>query len=359
MNLRNWIPAVAVVMLIAIVSGTSDIALSAEPNEWVDKKVIIVNDGDDDDSKVWLGVQIEELSSNLRRKMDIKAHRGVLIMDVMEDSPAERAGFQEDDVIIQFDGKNVRRPDDITRAIRKHKAGDIVAVELERKTGKIKVDVELGERPVKWTHKLDIPELHELRVHGLLTSCGLGVQLQELNPDLAEYFGAKPDRGALITEVEDDGPADKAGLKAGDVLLSIEEEDISEPSEIADILAEYEEGDIVKVEILRKKETQTVEVELEEDFGTSLFKTDKSLQIIKPEIHVRQYRDALDRYKNDMDNYKKDMKRWRDEYKDEIKERIHEDLEKEMQQQQLEMEKLKDELNRLKEEVLELQKKVM
>ena len=361
--MRICISTIAVITALFIMVGleANAFAFSGTPNERLEEEVIILSDDDDNDNHVWLGVQIEELTSKMRRELDVNARRGVVVKDVVDDSPADRAGIKKNDVIIKFDSRIVRRTKDLTREIHKHKAGDVVTVEVERDKDMVKIEVELGERPDKWFSKIDIPELDELKnlqIHGFSTGMGLGVQFQELNADLAEYFGADPGQGVLITEIEDDGPADKAGLKAGDVLLSIDGEEVSQPDDVVDILSECEEGEIVEVEILRKKQTQTIKVELEEGYGSSYFKLGKSLRSL-PRIYMREYKDNLDRYKEGMERYKKDMKRWKDVYEQELKERIHKDVERNMEKLELQIERLQEEMKRLNEQVLELQKKVM
>ena len=133
---------------------------------------------------------------------------------------------------------------------------------------------------------------------------------------------------------------------------------MKEPDKVIDILSDYEEGDVVEVEILRKKEIQTINVELEEGYGTSYFKFGKSFPSA-PRIYLRRYKDDMGRYKDSMEQHKKEMKRWKDEYKEELEERINEELERNMESQKLELDRLKDELKQLKDQVLELEKKVM
>ena len=357
------IELISAIVVFFILSGLNncDSIFAAEPFKTFDKNMIVVEDVDGVDNGVWLGIQINELSSKIRRKMDVRTRRGVIVMDVVEDSPADKAGIKDDDIIIKFDGKTVRNPKELTSAIRKHKAGDVVTVNVERDKDQIEIEVEIGKRPDEWFSKIDIPELEkikDIRIHGLSTDMGFGAQFQELNADLAGYFGAEPNQGVLITEIEDDSPADKAGLRAGDVILSIEGEKVKEPDKVIDILSDYEEGDVVEVEILRKKEIQTINVELEEGYGTSYFKFGKYFPQY-PRIYMHKYKDNLDHYKDSMEQHKKEMKRWKDEYKEELEERINEELERNMESQKLELDRLKDELKQLKDQVLELEKKVM
>jgi membrane-associated protease RseP (regulator of RpoE activity) len=359
MSTTCWRNGLIAGCLLAFVLQVNGFALPAAANGWdEEKEIIIVKDNDDDG--VWLGVQIDDLTSKLRREMDANTRRGVVIIDVVEDSPAERAGLQKDDIIIKFNNRKILRATDLTRAIRKHEVGDKVTVEIERDQEVLELNVELGERSGEWVHKLKIPELHKLEnfdVEVFSTGAGLGLQFQEMDADLAEYFGADPEQGLLVTKVKEDGPAEKAGVKSGDILLSIDGKEINEPDDVKDILKEYDEGDIVEVEILRKEETQTLEVELEKGFDTTLkywgpYNEHRNL-------YLGDYKKSMDFYKEALERYKTDMKRRQDEYQDELKERVQKEIERHIEQQQLQIEKLQDEIERLQEQILELEKKVM
>ncbi len=91
----------------------------------------------------------------------------------------------------------------------------------------------------------------------------LGVQVHDLNGDLAEYFKVNRDDGVLIIEVTEDSPAESAGLKAGDVITRIDDEKISSHEDLIETLEDYEDGDVTSVQFVRKGKTQKVEVELE------------------------------------------------------------------------------------------------
>jgi hypothetical protein len=91
----------------------------------------------------------------------------------------------------------------------------------------------------------------------------LGVQVQELNEDLAPYFKVEPKSGVLILEVREDSPAEKAGLKAGDVITKVDKETVADPQELIEAMKDYEEGEAVTIEYVRQGKTATVKVELE------------------------------------------------------------------------------------------------
>jgi membrane-associated protease RseP (regulator of RpoE activity) len=90
------------------------------------------------------------------------------------------------------------------------------------------------------------------------------VKPQDINADLAEYFKVKEHEGVLVAEVVENGPAEKAGIKAGDVIVQLDNEKITEPDDIQSILSDKEDGDKVEIAFVRKGERKTVTAELEE-----------------------------------------------------------------------------------------------
>ena len=98
----------------------------------------------------------------------------------------------------------------------------------------------------------------------------------------AKDFGVKDDEGALILKVEEESPAEEAGLKAGDVIVQMEAKNISEPKDVSDILSDLEEGDEVTIQVIRHKKKKSVKAELEERPG---FRNIKIFKDIGDKIH--------------------------------------------------------------------------
>jgi C-terminal processing protease CtpA/Prc len=208
----------------------------------------------------YLGVSIEKLSSD--DKKELKADYGALVTGVSEDGPAEKAGLREDDVIQSFDQTKISRPQDLTRRVRETKPGTRVKIGLVRDAKPMEVEAEIARLR---TPRMQIGGAGNtgFRVSGR-GGARLGLRLQELNEDLAEYFKVREGEGALVTEVEEDGPAEEAGVKAGDVIVKIDGDEVTEPGDVADILSDRDEGDTVEITLIRKGVRQTVTVEVEE-----------------------------------------------------------------------------------------------
>lgn len=215
----------------------------------------------DPDRDAWLGVYLQDLTDAMREALHIESDVGVLVSDVVKDSPAEKAGLKVGDVIVEFDGRRIEEADDLVRAVRRSDPGDKVKVVIIRDGKRRTLTVELGEKPRR-----------RRRVYGrawgdwrsfvrvFAAPDRLGIELAELNPELAAYFDVE--EGALILEVEEDSPADRAGLQPGDVIVAIEGEKVRDPEDVTDILSDYGRGDKVEIEIVRHGKHKKVTAEL-------------------------------------------------------------------------------------------------
>lgn len=248
----------------------------------------------------WIGVYAQDLDQELRRYMDIDDKHGVLVNEVLEDSPAEDAGIREEDVITRFDGKRIRDMEDLTRAVKRKEPGDKVKVEIVRDNEKKTVKLRVGEKPES-SYSYRTPSAPRPPQPPTPFSfregrrVWLGIQMTDLNRDLAEYFGVREKEGVLILSVADDSPAARAGLRAGDVILEIDGDAIRDKEDLIDAISEREAGEEIEIKYQRKGDTETVRVKLERTSYNSSFHFDK---------------DALREWQHDLDEWKHEFKDW-------------------------------------------------
>lgn len=211
--------------------------------------------------KGWLGVSVQELTPSLREAMKVGNRSGLLITQVVEGSPAEDANLKEEDVILEFDGKAVEKADEFVRLVRNTPPDKNVKVKFIRDGEERQVEVTIGKRrSERFSHVYGFGDGKNLMILGRPR---LGVQVHELNKDLAAYFKVEENSGVLVLDVQKDTPAEKAGLKAGDVITRIDNESVSDPDDLVATLDDYEEGDAITIEYVRQGQTANVEVELE------------------------------------------------------------------------------------------------
>jgi len=271
----------------------------------------------------WIGVYLQDLTPELKKGLDVKVDEGAVITRVVEDSPAEEAGLEEEDVIVKVNGQPVRDAGDVTRAVRRATPGDTLQFEVVRDGKQQTIQVEVEARPPRESFP-GVVTIYPFR------RPWLGVHLQELNPDLGEYFNTR--EGVLITEVEENSPAEKAGLKAGDVILEIEGKKVKDAEDLHDRIADFKRGDTVKITILRKGQRM--------DVTATLGRAPRSELYFPP-----------GRWKFGPGHFYFDFgERWREHLRDQLWQGRRQ-LEREMGRLREQMEKLKDEFKDLKEKV--------
>ncbi len=219
------------------------------------------------DGRGWLGVRLSDLTAEKARELKLPGESGAVVTEVVEDSPAAKAGVMKNDVILEFAGERVRSVAQLQRLVRETPLGRTVALQVSRggQTRSLSVKLEGGEEHVftgAFTMpKIDIPEF------GFFLNTrepSLGVSGEELTRQLADFFGVKQGKGVLVREVVVGSAAEKAGLKAGDVIVRVEGKEVGSPSELRRALPQdFEEKRKVAITIVRDRREQAVTVELE------------------------------------------------------------------------------------------------
>jgi serine protease Do len=240
--------------------------------------------------KGWLGVEIQDLTPELREVMGLDEEtEGVLVAKVNGGSPADKAGIAKGDVIIAVDANDVGDTSGLVGMVSKRKPGEVVRIEVIRDGEKKAIKVTLGRRskeaeedvvirvPKSGTREeregrdLEIPELELPNMESIpplesfkleLNRGRLGVNVVDLNPDLAGYFATT--KGALVTEVLKDTAAEEAGIKAGDVIVKADGKPVENREGLTRILSKREVGDKVELVVLRKGKEMKLSATLEE-----------------------------------------------------------------------------------------------
>lgn len=158
----------------------------------------------------WLGVSIQPVTPEIAKQFGIKDNRGALVGDIVEDSPAEKAGIQRGDVIIEFDGKEVTDPSSLRNSVAGTPPGKKVILKIIRDGKMQKVDVTIAELPA---------EMHKL--HGEFDNLLNGVMVQGLTPELKKNRNIpKRITGVVVIDIEEGSPAEGV-LLANDVIVEV------------------------------------------------------------------------------------------------------------------------------------------
>lgn len=184
--------------------------------------------------------------------------KGVLVVEVVDDSPADEAKFRVNDLIFRIDQESINSTDDLIRVIQRHDPGETVRVAVRRDGKELTLPVTLGERP-EHVFQFRVPALE---FFGWRAQGRLGVGTQGLTEQLAEYFKVPGGKGVLVVEVMEGSPAGKAGAKAGDVILEVNKEGVASARDIQQALSRTEPCEEIPLVVLRKEERTTLPVTL-------------------------------------------------------------------------------------------------
>jgi serine protease Do len=180
--------------------------------------------------------------------------RGVMVQNVFPDSAAAKAGVKSGDRIIKVGDQEPKDVEGFLKAIASHKAGDRVTVTLKRGDREEAITATLGERPEGATAGRE-------QVPGPRAAQGtafLGVVIEPISPELRKETNVEAKEGLVVLEVAPNSPAQKAGLKHGDVITEVGGKAVKEPDELSEAIHHSGAGKELSLTIMRGKERQTL-----------------------------------------------------------------------------------------------------
>lgn len=330
----------------------------------------------DEPGSSYLGVDTRDVTTDRLGALNLKEEKGVEVTMVDQDAPAGKAGVKEHDVILSLNGTEVESVEQLRRMIHEVPPGRVVTLGLSRNGQPLSVKVQLADRKKSFSYSysdhdngysetyrippippippipdIDIP-MSIVVVHSSQRS---GLMLENLTPQLGDYFGTKNGEGVLVRSVEKGTPAEKAGFRAGDVIVKVNGERISDASDFSHSLQSRKDN-TVSIGVLRDKKEQTITLSLPSRKQSRVF--EESLE--SPEIDAETRRELLEaqseiaRAKPEMEMATRDVARLKPEMEQATKEwrreqeqirkdlrKMQEDLRKQQRQMQ---EKLRREL---------------
>lgn len=248
---------------------------------------IVINSADD--GAGWLGVGIQELTGKLRDKLDIDDDiKGVLVTEVYDDSPAEEAGIKDHDVIISIDGKRSEDVSDLVDLVKSREPGTDVTVTVYRNGSELSLEATLAARKKTFIWKGD-DELYDLQIlksleglealkgleelkgleHLIIPEIGigfsgwgkrgkLGVYVEDVSGELGEYFEIPGGEGVLVEGVVEDSPAEKADIRAGDIIYKIDGKALCCTEELVKAISKMKPDVETPIVLIRKGDQKTV-----------------------------------------------------------------------------------------------------
>ncbi len=228
----------------------------------------------------YMGVEIKEVTKENFGEMGLSEVRGVGIAKVLKDSPAEKAGLLEGDVIIRFNSEILTSRLQLTRLISEVAPDHTANLAVLRNGTEVQIPITLGKRPAPrlFEGRYDFPQMTipqgelpqveriiprgnapEGVIWTLSSGRSIGVGVTALTKQLADHFGVKGGQGLLVNRVSKDGPAAKAGLKAGDIIVEIDGKPASGTNDLIRGIYEKKDGDL-KLTVFRDKKLKNITV---------------------------------------------------------------------------------------------------
>jgi serine protease Do len=237
----------------------------------------------DGDGSGWLGVETQEVTASKAKELKLPAERGVLVGKIIPDSPAAKAGLKENDVVTEINGQRVEGAAQFRRMVHEIPAGRSIQLTVwrdgrsqtlsatlgkseERRQSMKMIAPSAGAFAFRVPDMPEIPEIPSMEWNGVFLGGQprLGIDAEDLSGQLGAFFGAPEGEGILVREVNAGSPAEKAGLKAGDVITSLDGDRIRSIGELRERLsAKRDDKDkTVKLGVLRNKSALSLTVEL-------------------------------------------------------------------------------------------------
>jgi len=205
----------------------------------------------------WLGVYIQEVTPEIAEQFDLPEDaKGVLVGDVVKDSPAEKSGIKRGDIIIKVNNEEVDSPGELQDKIRSIEIGEKANIEVVRNGKEISFVVKIGEMP---TVEEEGSEFPKEKVFSVQT----GLKIEVVTPEIAKEIVLPWVKGLVITEIIPGSSADDMGLQPGDVILEANRIEMSSVDEWEELINKLEPGDTLLLLVFRNRHTYYVPIKVE------------------------------------------------------------------------------------------------
>lgn len=322
----------------------------------------------------YLGVDTRDVTSDRLGALQLKEERGVEVTMVDQDAPAGKAGIKEHDVILSINSQNVESVEQLRRLIHEIPAGRVVTVGLSRNGQLVTVKATLADRQRNFSFmtkkgkafelpfvtpmpEIDVP-VSVTVVHSSIRS---GLMVENLTPQLGEFFGVKNGQGVLVRSVEKGSRAEKAGFRAGDVVVRINGEPVNDTGDFTHALRSRKDSS-VKVDVVRDKKEQAITLSLPEHKQSEMLGEDQDMQDmdvgVETNIDLSEIQDQMAKVRPQIDLAMQQARKVSQEAREEARKELEKQREglrkhqKELRKQEEEVRKqIRDEMKKVREEI--------
>ena len=342
---------------------------SPAQNWSVDQPGTWIFSSDDNGNTSYLGVDLADITTERLSALKLKDEKGVEVNFVDQDAPAGKAGIREHDVILSMNGTAVESKAQFQRMIHETPPGRIVTLGLSRDGQPVTVKVQLADKNKEMSSwkpdiHVNVPDIHvpdidipSFNMVMITTSARSGLMVENITPQLGEFFGVKNGNGVLVRSVEKGSRAEKAGFRAGDVIVKVNDQPIHDTSDFQHAVRSRNR-DSVSIGIMRDKREQNLNLSLPErkdsgdlfleesldgehqtqaESALEFSKLQDYLAKLKPELELAaQSRKAAEEMRRDMCKQRSEFRRQAEQQKQRAQKDL-ENLRRELRQQMRQM----------------------
>ena len=360
------------------------LGLSHAAQKWtVDSSQPFGIPSEDSGTNSYLGVDIMDVTSDRLGVLKLKEEKGVEVTMVDQDAPAGKAGLKEHDVILTMNGMAIESKTQLQRMIHETPPGRLVTLGLSRDGQPVTIKLQLADRrgefswprdsarekerekdwekdfhveipPIPNLPDFEVPNIGVVYVHSSMRS---GLMVENITPQLGEFFGAKNGNGVLVRSVEKGSRADKAGLRAGDVITRVGDQFVHDTSDFTHALHDHGAGS-VNLAVIRDKKEQTLTLTLparkesgeliDESYEMPELNAETRAELSKVQDQIAKLRPQMELAKEEMQNSLCTQQKLIKEQTEKIKQEIQPTLQKQLENSR---QKLQQEIDRLRRQM--------
>ena len=333
---------------------------------------------EDTGTSAYLGVDISDITTERLSALKLKEEKGVEVTMVDQDAPAGKAGIKEHDVILTMNGTSIESGAQLRRMIHETPAGRVISLGLSREGQPLTIKVQLGDKhnefsfvgPKMKDFRVDMPEMHvmpdidipSMNMVVVTSSARSGLMVENITPQLGEFFGVKNGNGVLVRSVEKGSRAEKAGFHAGDIVVKVNDQAVHDTSDFTHAV-KSRNGNSVSVGIVRDKREQNLNLMLparkesslldleEESFDEPLLNAESALQMSEITDELAKLRPQMELASQNARKAAEQMQKTFCDQQRKVTAKAKVEAEKQARQFKREQEKLQRELERMSQEM--------
>jgi serine protease Do len=336
--------------------------------------------GEEGGTTSYLGVDIADVTTDRLSALKLKEEKGVEVTMVDQDAPAGKVGIREHDVILSMNGAPVESKAQLQRMIHETPPGRVVELGLSRAGQPMTIKVQLADKHKEYAYSrsgdvhVNIPPIHipDIDIPAMnipvmvTTSARSGLMVENITPQLGDFFGVKNGNGVLVRSVEKGSRAEKAGFRAGDVIVKVNNQVVHDTSDFAHGV-KARSGNSVNVSIVREKKEQNLTLTLpdrkesgnlldEESFADEpLIQAESALELSKLQGEIAKLRPEMELAAESSRKAAEELQKSVCQEQKELRqqsEKLRQQAEKQKRQAQRDLERLRRQLLLMKEDWL-------